>query len=46
MIPLDEMRDVKDFEGMDPEMLEKLAEIGKVVSAPPGTYLFREGDHA
>ena len=46
MIPLDEMRDVKDFEGMDPEMLEKLAEIGKVVSAPTGTCVFREGDHA
>ncbi|MBW1735585.1 MAG: cyclic nucleotide-binding domain-containing protein [Deltaproteobacteria bacterium] len=46
MISIDEMRDVKDFEGMDPEMLAKLAEIGDVISAPAGTYLFREGDHA
>ena len=46
MIPLDDMRDVEDFEGMDPEMLEALADIGEVISAPTGTYLFRQGDRA
>ena len=46
MIPLNEIRDVKDFEGMDPKMLEKLAAIGEEISAPMGTYLFREGDRA
>jgi len=46
MIPLDEMRDVKDFEGMDQKMLEEVAAIGEVVSAPKGTYLFQEGDRA
>ena len=46
MIPLDEMRDVNDFEGMDQKMLEEVAAIGEVVSAPKGTYLFQEGDRA
>ena len=46
MIPLDQMRNVKEFGGMDSEILEKLRAIGEVVSAPTGTYLFHEGDRA
>lgn len=46
MISLDKMRDVKEFEEMDPEILERLGDIGEVVSVPTGTYLFHEGDRA
>jgi len=46
MIPLDQMRNVKELAGIDPEMLEKLGAIGEVVSAPKGTLLFHQGDRA
>ncbi len=46
MIPLEEMQSIEDFEWMDRKTKEVLAAAGDVVSAPPGKYLFREGDHA
>ena len=46
MIPMEEMQNIEDFEGMDREMVEDLAAAGEVINASLGTYLFREGDHA
>jgi CRP/FNR family cyclic AMP-dependent transcriptional regulator len=46
MIPLGEMLNVPDFEGMERKMIEDLSAIGEVFAAPAGTYLFRGGDPA
>ena len=46
MIPLEEMQKVSDFHGIGKEMLDEIATIGEMVSAPSGSYLFKEGDRA
>ncbi|MBW2094037.1 MAG: cyclic nucleotide-binding domain-containing protein [Deltaproteobacteria bacterium] len=46
MIPVEEMRHVTDFDEMDEKALEDISAIGTVMTAPAGTYLFHEGDHA
>jgi len=46
MIPLEEMRDVADFEAMESTMMENLSAVGDVLAPAEGTYLFRDGDRA
>jgi len=46
VIPLEEMQGIEDFEGMDRRMMEELSVAGEVINVSPGSYLFREGDHA
>jgi CRP/FNR family transcriptional regulator, cyclic AMP receptor protein len=46
MIPLEEMKEIPDFDGVDEEMLDEIASIGEMVSLLSGTYLFKEGDRA
>ena len=46
MIPVREMQNAKDFKGMSQKMIEQLAEMGEVMAAPKGLYLFHRGDSA
>ena len=40
MIPVREMQNAKDFKGMSQKMIEQMAEMGEVMAAPKGCYLF------